>query len=101
MNNQPLAAGESIEQIKESIKAEVLIAGLGLEDITVDEIEDDMPLFDGGLGLDSVEAVQILVNIEQLYGVGFDGVSLERQVEIFQSVGQLAQFVYDHAARPA
>jgi acyl carrier protein len=98
MASQGLENAESIEQIKETIKAEVLISGLGLEDITVEDIDDDMPLFDGGLGLDSVEAVQILVSLEQLYGIGFDGVSVERQIEIFQSVGQLAQFVYDHGA---
>ena len=88
-----------MEAIKQTIKTEVLVAGLGLEDISPEAIDDDMPLFDGGLGLDSVEAVQILVNLEQLYGVGFDGVTLDQQIEIFRSVAQLAQFVYDHAPK--
>ena len=53
------------EQLKEKI-----IAGLGLEDIGIDEIEDDMPLFgDDGLGLDSVDAIELTLIIEKEFGV--------------------------------
>lgn len=47
-----------------------LIDGLGLEDIEVDEIGDDMALFgDDGLGLDSVDAIEITLIIEKEFGV--------------------------------
>ena len=47
-----------------------LIEGLGLEDIEVDEIGDDMALFgDDGLGLDSVDAIEITLIIEKEFGV--------------------------------
>jgi acyl carrier protein len=47
-----------------------LIDGLGLEDIEVDEIGDDMALFgDEGLGLDSVDAIEITLIVEKEFGV--------------------------------
>jgi len=47
-----------------------LIDGLGLEDIAVDEIDDDMQLFgDDGLGLDSVDAIEITLIVEKEFGV--------------------------------
>ncbi|MFK5882251.1 MAG: phosphopantetheine-binding protein [Sulfurospirillum sp.] len=49
---------------------EKIIAGLGLEDIGIDEIEDDMPLFgEDGLGLDSVDAIELTLIIEKEFGV--------------------------------
>lgn len=49
---------------------EKLIAGLGLEDIEVEEIGDDMALFgDEGLGLDSVDAIELTLIIEKEFGV--------------------------------
>jgi len=47
-----------------------LIDGLGLEDIEVEEIGDDMALFgDDGLGLDSVDAIEITLIVEKEFGV--------------------------------
>ncbi len=55
----------STDDLKEKI-----IAGLGLEDIGIDEIEDDMPLFgEEGLGLDSVDAIELTLIIEKEFGV--------------------------------
>ena len=49
---------------------EKIIAGLGLEDMGIDEIEDDMPLFgEEGLGLDSVDAIELTLIIEKEFGV--------------------------------
>ena len=49
---------------------EKIIAGLGLEDIGVDEIDDNMALFgDDGLGLDSVDAIEITLIVEKEFGV--------------------------------
>jgi len=49
---------------------EKIIAGLGLEDIGIDEIEDDMALFgEDGLGLDSVDAIELTLIIEKEFGV--------------------------------
>lgn len=49
---------------------EKIIAGLGLEDIEADEIGDTDPLFgDDGLGLDSVDAIELTLVLEKEYGV--------------------------------
>ena len=51
------------------VKAKI-IEGLNLEDITTDEIEDDMALFgDDGLGLDSVDAIELTLILEKEFGV--------------------------------
>lgn len=47
-----------------------IIRGLNLEDMTIDEIEDDMALFgDDGLGLDSVDAIELTLMLEKEFGV--------------------------------
>lgn len=54
-----------IQDLKEKI-----ISGLNLEDITADEIEDEMALFgDEGLGLDSVDAIELTLVLEREFGV--------------------------------
>ncbi len=53
----------------EVVKSKI-IEGLNLEDISTDEIEDDMPLFgDDGLGLDSVDAIELTLILEKEFGV--------------------------------
>lgn len=47
-----------------------LIDGLSLEDITISDIEDEAPLFgDEGLGLDSVDAIELTLILEEKFGV--------------------------------
>jgi len=53
----------------EDVKTKI-IEGLNLEDITPDEIEDEMPLFgDDGLGLDSVDAIELTLILEKEFSV--------------------------------
>ncbi|MCX7105812.1 MAG: phosphopantetheine-binding protein, partial [Methylococcales bacterium] len=47
----------------------LIIEGLQLEDITADEIDINAPLFGDGLGLDSIDALEIAVLLERKYGV--------------------------------
>jgi len=78
------------EQLKEKI-----IAGLGLEDIGIDEIEDDMPLFgDDGLGLDSVDAIELTLIIEKEFGVKIKDV--ENSQEVFASINSLVKYINEH-----
>ncbi|WP_338552758.1 phosphopantetheine-binding protein [Paenibacillus sp. KS-LC4] len=58
-----------MDTIKQTIKQRLLIDRLKLEDITAEEITDEMILFGEGLGLDSVEAFEVMVGMEELYGV--------------------------------
>lgn len=80
------AAEATIERIKR-----VLISSLNLEGMTPEMIEDDAPLFGEGLGLDSVDALELVVALEKEYGVSI--ASDEIGEEVFGSVRQLAEFV--------
>lgn len=74
---------------------EVLIKYLNLEDITSDEIEDKDPLFgDEGLGLDSVDSIELVLAVEKEYGVKInDSTQYET---IFASVENLLKHINDN-----
>lgn len=82
-----------LEQLKAEIKQKLLIERLDLEDITAEEIDDDLPLFYDGLGLDSVEAFEIMVGLEEMYGVTFESIPAEKIRQLLKNVESIAQFV--------
>lgn len=70
---------------------ELLIERLKFEDMTPDDIPDDQPLFAGGLGLDSIDALEIVVMLESEFGVKIKNETSAR--ENFRSVATLAELV--------
>ena len=73
----------------------VLIEYLNLEDITADEIDDTDKLFgDEGLGLDSVDSIELVLAIEKEYGVKINDATLYKH--IFASVENLLNYINDH-----
>ena len=71
---------------------EKLIQGLNLEDIEIDEIEDDMPLFgDDGLGLDSVDAIELTLILEKEFGVKVK--DMAQAEAIFASCASLTSYI--------
>jgi len=84
---------KSLEEIRSELK-ELLVVNLALEDITPEEIEDDGLLFGEGLGLDSLDAVEIVVLIQRNYGLEI--IDEEQAREIFQSVNTLARWVHEN-----
>ncbi len=81
---------------KETLKAELktlIIETLRLEDVEPNSIKDDDPLFGEGLGLDSIDALELVVAIEKHYGVLIE--DEEVGVEAFASIAALADFVID------
>jgi acyl carrier protein len=78
--------------LKEQIK-QILIEDLNLEDITAEEIADDEPLFGEGLGLDSLDAVELAVLVQKNFGVEIK--DMEEGRPALQSVQALAQFIED------
>ncbi len=69
-----------------------IIEGLNLEDMTIDEIEDDMPLFgDDGLGLDSVDAIEVTLMLEKEFGVKIT--NMAEAESIFASSLSLTQYI--------
>ncbi len=81
---------QALAQIKKDLK-EMLVTGLSLDDVTPDEIKDDEPLFGEGLGLDSLDAVEIVVLLQRNFNLEVKDMDQGR--EIFQSVNTLADYV--------
>ena len=76
----------------------LIIEALMLEDTSIGDIESEAALFDTGLGLDSIDALEIAIALENSYGVTVDD-DPEKNQEIFASVASLAHFVDEN--RPA
>ena len=69
----------------------LIIDALKLEDITPEDIEDEGPLFGEGLGLDSIDALELVVALEKKYRVFIPDSEVGKKV--FRSVKALAEFV--------
>ncbi|HET6655850.1 MAG TPA: phosphopantetheine-binding protein [Gammaproteobacteria bacterium] len=76
-----------IEELKQ-----LIIDSLDLEDLTPADIDADAPLFGDGLGLDSIDALELGVAIQKRYHVKLEATSAETR-EHFHSVASLARFI--------
>ncbi|WP_192348202.1 phosphopantetheine-binding protein [Algoriphagus sp. Y33] len=77
--------------LQEEIKKH-LIEQLNLEDLAPEDIADDQPLFgDAGIGLDSIDALEIIVILDNHFGVVLENPELGR--EVFKSVNTLADYI--------
>lgn len=74
---------------------ELLIERLNFEDMVAEDIGDDDPLFGGGLGLDSIDALEIVVMLESEFGIRIRNESAAR--ENFRSIASLAEFIQQRA----
>lgn len=73
-----------------------LIEELNLEEMTPDDIDTEAPLFGGdGLGLDSIDALEIILILERSYGIKIENPNKGK--EIFYSIQTLADFITAHA----
>lgn len=70
----------------------LIIEALKLEDITPAEIDSDEPLFGSGLGLDSIDALELGVAIRRQYGIKFETVNDEVKAH-FANVRSLSRFI--------
>ena len=70
----------------------LIVDSLLLEDVKADEIDTNAPLFGEGLGLDSIDALELGMALERRYGVKIKADD-ERNREIFRSVRSLATFI--------
>ncbi len=87
----------NLENLHEDLK-KLIVDTLALEEVTVGEIETDAPLFVEGLGLDSIDALEIAMVLEEHYGVVLDD-DPDKNREIFESVRSLAAFVAEHRVK--
>ena len=73
---------------------EQIIDALNLEDMEPDEIDTDEPLFGDGLGLDSIDALEMIVLLEKHYGIKIE--NPKEGQKIFYSVKTLAEYITEH-----
>ncbi len=71
-----------------------LIEELNLEDIKAEDIDAEAPLFGEGLGLDSIDALEIILILEKYYGVKLTNSAEAKPV--FYSVKSLAEYIMQH-----
>ncbi|MGA2411155.1 MAG: phosphopantetheine-binding protein [Candidatus Binataceae bacterium] len=71
---------------------ELIVSALNLEDITADDIDSGEPLFANGLGLDSIDGLELGMAIRKKYGIKPRG-SKEEIRAIFATVGSIARFI--------
>jgi len=74
-----------------------IIEQLNLEDMEVSDIENDEYLFGDGLGLDSIDALELIVLLEKDYGIKLTDPNQGK--EIFNSINTMADFIENNRAR--
>jgi acyl carrier protein len=82
---------------KEKLK-KIIIEELNLDDLTPEDIDDGAPLFGEGLGLDSLDAVELVVILEKHFGVQVK--NLDEGREAFQSINTLVVYIEERTAKP-
>jgi len=85
-----------MEELKQELKAKI-IDQLNLEDISVEDINDSDPLFGDGLGLDSIDALELIVMLDKDYGIKLTDPKEGRA--IFESVEVMAKYISEHRSK--
>jgi acyl carrier protein len=84
------------DQLKRSLK-ELLIGGLRLQDLRPDDIEDAAPIFVDGLGLDSVDALELVVLVEEKFNIQIPDEDVGKRA--FASIDALTDYVTAELAK--
>ncbi len=79
-----------MEELIYTLKKQIIEA-LNLEEVTPEDMKDNVPLFGGGFGLDSIDVLELIVLLEKNYGIELQ--SPAEAKEIFTSVRTMAEYV--------
>lgn len=79
-----------MEELKKELK-EKIIEALNLEDVSVEDIGDTDMLFEKGLGLDSIDALELIIILDKDYGIKLT--DSKDGKKIFQSIETMAQYI--------
>ena len=85
-----------MEQLIEQLKSQIIEA-LNFEDLTPADIETDAPLFGEGLGLDSIDALELIMLMDREYGIKL--ADPKQGKLIFRSVRTMAEYIQEHRTK--
>lgn len=85
-----------MEELILKLKKEI-IEVLNLEGTKPEDIDSDAPLFGTGLGLDSIDALELIVLLEKNYGIKLKNAAEGK--EIFKSVRVMAEYIQEHRTK--
>ena len=74
-----------------------IIEELNLQDMSPEQLDENMPLFKEGLGLDSIDALELIVLLQRNYGIKL--ASAEEGKQVFQSVKSMADYISAHQTK--
>lgn len=86
----------NMEELKQELKKNI-IEQLNLEDFSVEDINDDDILFGDGLGLDSIDALELIVMLDRNYGIKISDPKEGRA--IFESINTMATYIFEHRTK--
>ena len=87
-----------MEELKKQIK-EIIVRDLKLQGVKPEEIDNTSPLFEEGLGLDSLDAVELVVLVQKHFGVQIE--DMDEGQAAFRSVDTLARFIEERRGAAA
>ncbi|MBS1502903.1 MAG: acyl carrier protein [Bacteroidetes bacterium] len=80
-------------ELKEKLKSQIILF-LNLTDLTPADIKDDEPLFGEGLGLDSIDSLELIVLLKREYGIDIRDPKVGRKVLV--DVNTMADYIQEH-----
>jgi len=92
-SNRCIGEGTLLDELRS-----LLIDELNLEDVKPEDIKEDEPLFGGGIGLDSIDALELAIVIERRYGVKIKSGDNRNEV-IFSSLAALATHIEENRCK--
>lgn len=90
---------DELAAIRRQVKELLVSMLVGLEEVDPAEIKDDEILFEEGLGLDSLDAVEIVVLLQRHFGLQVRDMKEGR--EIFKSIDTLSRYIYENSPKEA
>lgn len=85
-----------MDALKQELKNSI-VEQLNLEDISPNDIADDDVLFGSGLGLDSIDALELIVMLDRQYGIKLSDPKEGRA--IFESINTMADYITEHRTK--
>ena len=83
-------------ELKEQLKKQI-ISFLNLTDLSPDDIKDDEPLFGDGMGLDSIDSLELIVLLKKEYGITIQDPREGRK--ILTDVNSMARYIEEHRSK--